>query len=69
MISWMRPKQPNWYNVNPNWYKYAIFHIYKYVTTYGHIFVSWFRVKKSGHDLIPKSQFGFEKWTKINVQK
>ena len=38
------------------------------MTICGLIFVSWFRVKKSGHDLIPKSQFGFEKWTKINVQ-
>jgi hypothetical protein len=47
---------------------YDYFYIDSFLTINGHIFVSLFRVKKIGHDLIPKSQFGFRKWTKINVQ-
>jgi hypothetical protein len=39
------------------------------VTIYAHKIIGQIRVKKSGHDLIPKSQLGFQKWTKINVQK
>jgi hypothetical protein len=36
---------------------------------YGNKLSNPFRMKKTGHEMIPKSQFGFEKWTKINVQK
>jgi hypothetical protein len=41
----------------------------KVVTIYAHKFIGQIRVKKSGHKTNPKSQLGFQKWTKINVQK